>query len=140
MTRPTNNGAGLPVTTENAVLGVDVAKAAANTKLEMNDVTAVTQEQQIGMIRAYCRGKILAQFGVREVKNLPEGTASGGKLYFNNVRTALKLPKPKMNADGSFSETLENYYNRVKPELKNWLAQSYQNAAITVEQINAIGE
>ena len=104
-------------------------------KLESNDVEAADTEEQILMIRQHIRSKVLKQFNVVEVAKTPVGA---GRLYFNGNRTSMKLPKVLRDTNDNFMESLEVYFNRVKPLIAIWLKESVQNAAITVEQVTAL--
>ena len=106
------------------------------TSAEFNGVVATTEPDMVQAIKGYIRTKVLKQFGVAEIEKT---VITGGKLYFNNGnRTALKLPAVKLTPSGAFSEDLEGYYNRVKPDITKWLVQSGQNASITMELVGTL--
>lgn len=104
--------------------------------VECNDIVSSTQEEKVTTIRQYIRSKILRMFNVSEVNKT---MVQNGKMYFNNNRTSMKLPKVKITENGNFAESLEQYYERAKPYIKVWLQQSLQNSGITVEQVEKIG-
>lgn len=114
-------------------LSIVVNKTVA--EVEFNGNVATTEEEMVTAIRQYIRNKVLNQFGVVEVA---KNTVTGGKLYLNGNRTGLKLPKVEVRANGSWAETLPQYYNRIKPELEKWLLQSMQNSTITMEMVGNI--
>lgn len=120
-----------PVTTPLAiVLGAEI------TKVEFNGKEAESMEDKVLFIRQYLRNQILAKFGLSEVEKNP---ITAGKLYFNvGNSTKLKLPKVTERENGSFAETPQVYYNRVKPLITKWLVQSFQNSGITMEQVGAL--
>jgi hypothetical protein len=104
--------------------------------VEFNGNVAQSEEDKVAFIRMYIRNKVLRQFNVVEVeKNL----ISGGKIYLNSNRSALKLPRVKETPSGAFAESLEQYYTRVKPDIKKWLTQAFQTSTITMEMVGNIG-
>ena len=104
-------------------------------KLESNDVEATETADQILMIRQHIRSKVLKQFNVAEIAKTP---INNGRLYFNGNRNSMKLPKVTTDENGNFTESLQVYFDRVKPLIGIWLKQSIQNSAITTEQVVAL--
>lgn len=103
--------------------------------VEFNGVVSDTQQDKEQAIRKYILNKLLRQFNVIEVEKV---MVSGGKLYFNNNRTALKLPPVKEKTNGEWAETLQDYTARVLPDINKWLARSVQTSSITMEILGSI--
>jgi hypothetical protein len=103
--------------------------------VEFNGVVSDTEQDKEQAIRKYILNKLLRQFNVIEVEKV---MVSGGKLYFNNNRTALKLPPVKEKANGEWAETLQEYTARVLPDINKWIARSVQTSSITMEILGSI--
>lgn len=105
-----------------------------NVTLELNG-ELIAQDQVTEALRGYVRGKIAKMYGVAEIKNLD---IKSGKLFFNEQRTPLQLPKP-VTESGIAIEPLATYYERCKPAIKIWLARAMHNSRnITAEAILGI--
>jgi hypothetical protein len=103
--------------------------------VEFNGVVSETEQDKEQAIRKYILNKLLRQFNVIEVEKV---MVSGGKLYFNNNRTALKLPPVKEKTNGEWAETLQDYTARVLPDINKWIARSVQTSSITMEILGSI--
>jgi hypothetical protein len=103
--------------------------------VEFNGVLSETEQDKEQAIKKYVLNKLLRQFNVVEVEKV---MVSGGKLYFNNNRTALKLPAVKEKPNGEWAETLQQYTERVLPEINKWLARSVQTSSITMEILGSL--
>jgi hypothetical protein len=106
----------------------------SNINIELNG-ERIAQDQVTEALRSYVRGKIAKQYGVAEIKGLD---IKSGKLFFNEQRTPLTLPKP-LTESGIAIEPLATYYERCKPAIKIWLARAIHNSRnITAEAILGI--
>lgn len=116
--------------------GLSVA-IAANIIVMFGGVVAENAEKQVELLRKFVRNAILRQFGIREIA---KENIVGGRCYLNDVYRKLKLPPVKETTDGKFAETLEQYTERVMPELQSWLKKSVQMAGTTLAAANAVSE
>lgn len=105
--------------------------------VHMGDVVVTAPDEQVQVLRAYIRNKVLKQFGIQSVNKT---LVSALPVGFNdsNVQTALKLPKPHVNLAGDYVESLPAYYTRVLPVVQQWLRNSLFNSKVTVDQIQTM--
>ena len=130
----TESGAIIPATTTNNKK-LTVAFSENVKTVEFNSIVSETVEDKEQAVKQYVRNKLLRQFNVVEVQ---KNMVSGGKLYLNGNRTALKLPPVKEKANGEWAETLQQYTERVLPDINKWIARSVQTSNITMEIIGSL--
>jgi len=102
---------------------------------EIGGIVADNADSQRQQIRGYIRSRVLKQYDIVEAFKV---AVNAGKFAVNDLVTALKLPKVKIDESGMFAEDLMTYYTRCIPAINLWLRKSFYNANITAENIGAI--
>ena len=125
---------GVTIVVGKGVLGIMLGEHL--TKVEFNGTEVTSEEDMVLFVQQYIRNKVLKQFGISQVQKTP---VTVGVLFMNDGNSSnLKLPAVKTTKEGLFTETLEVYYNRVRPDIAKWLGRSIQTSHITMEQVGKI--